>query len=100
MFIVNFCNFGVRIKRRARHQFYTDNVFNLDEEIVKSLIDDGAFMNKGELKKAIGRDMDGNYLVNYDGWCYFYSPKCFEVVEDKKGLLSKTSVYYGFGMKL
>ena len=54
-------------------------------------------MNYGSEYKAIGRDKDGMYLVMDESYCcYFYEPDCFEVIEDKHGILSRRSVYHSY----
>ena len=79
-----------------------DNLLNDYEAIVKCVTHayDGELfdLNFGSLYKAIGRDKDGMYLVMDESFCcYFYDPNCFEVVEDKYGILDKHSVYYSYG---
>ena len=79
-----------------------DNLLNDFEAIVRCVThayDDELFdLNYGSEYKAIGRDKDGMYLVMDESFCcYFYEPDCFEVVEDKHGILSRRSVYYSYG---
>ena len=79
-----------------------DNLLNNYEAIVRCVThayDDELFdLNYGSEYKAIGRDKDGMYLVMDESYCcYFYEPDCFEVIEDRHGILSRRSVYYSYG---
>jgi hypothetical protein len=78
-----------------------DNLLNDYEAIVRCVThdyDDELFdLNYDVEYKAIGRDKDGMYLVMDESYCcYFYEPDCFEIVEDKHGILSRRSVYYSY----
>lgn len=76
------------------------NLLNTYEAIVRCIDpdeDDDFDLKYGHEYKAIGRDKDGLYLVmDETACCYFYEPDCFEIVEDKHGILSRQSVYYSF----
>ena len=78
-----------------------DNVLNTYEATVKCIAreyDDNSFdLTYGNLYKAIGREKDGLFLVMDDSYdCYFYSPRCFEIISDEHGLLSHRSIYYSY----
>ena len=80
-----------------------DGVLTMDEAIVRCIthrfddIDTLLGLNYGHEYRAVGMDIDGNYLVmdeSYD--CYFYPNTDFEIVDDPHGLLSRKSVYYSY----
>ena len=78
-----------------------DGVLTMDEAIVRCIthrLDDIQLgLNYGHEYRAVGMDIDGNYLVmdeSYD--CYFYPKTDFEIVDDPRGLLSRISVYYSY----
>lgn len=79
----------------------SDGLLNDYEATVRCIThayDDGFFgLTYGKNYTAIGKDQDGLFLVMDDSYdCYFYSADCFEIVEDKHGILSRQSVYYSF----
>lgn len=78
-----------------------DHLLNDNEAIVRCVThdyDDELFgLSYGCEYKAIGRDREGMYLVmDETHCCYFYEPDCFEIVEDKHGILGRRSVYYSY----
>lgn len=78
-----------------------DNLLNEYEAIVRCVThdydDDLLDLNYGKEYKAIGRDKDGYYLVMDESYCcYYYDPTDFEIIEDKHGILSRTSVYCSY----
>lgn len=77
-----------------------DKLLNNYEAIVRCVNpddDDDFGLKFGHEYKVIGRDKDGLFLVmDETSCCYFYEPDCFEIVEDRQGILSRQSVYYSF----
>lgn len=77
------------------------NVLNMFEAEVRCIThrydDELLELNYGKVYKAIGCDIDGLYLVMDESMdCYFYHPKCFEIISDPQGILNSQSVYYSF----
>ncbi len=77
-----------------------DHLLNCHEATVRCIthdFDDELFdLVYGHEYKAIGINGDGDYLVMDESCiCYFYEPDCFEVVEDKYGVL-KQEIYWWF----
>ncbi len=76
-----------------------DNLLSQAEAVVRcvgpTLRSRGGGVIHGEEYIAIGRDVDGLYLVkdNSDN-CFFYPPDLFEVVSDPEHILDHLSLYY------